>query len=108
MTNTFKVGDLLIWTETAWAKHVWNRDNTRQGFVYSMPPAGFYKIVDIDILYRDIDNDDAPIYYVQSLENSRYEVSLDELNLAKNFQLASVKYQEDSELISSLDIVGLL
>jgi hypothetical protein len=101
MTNTFKVGDLLIWTETAWAKHIDHKNNTAQGFVYSMPPAGFYKIVDIDY-------DGGLTYYVQSLENSRYEKSLDELNFAKNFQLASEKYQEDSELISALDIIGLL
>jgi hypothetical protein len=98
MTNTFKVGDLIIFTEEAWAKHVWNRDNTRQGFVYSMPPAGFYKIVDIE----------AGALYVQSTENPRYEQTYSAKNFANNFQLASEKYQENSELISSLDDIGLL
>lgn len=101
MTNTFKVGDLLIWTEEAWAKHIDRKNNTPKGYDYCMPPAGFFKIVDID-------NEEGLTYYVQSLENPRWEKSLDQLNLIYNFQLASEKYQEDAELISALDIVGLL
>jgi hypothetical protein len=101
MTNTFKVGDLVTWSESAWAKHLHNQNNTSRFFVYAMPPAGFYKIVDID-------NDDAPIYYVQSLENPRYEKSLDELNLAKSFDLVSEKHQDDAELIFALDGIGAL
>jgi len=98
--TTFKVGDLLIWTEEAWAKHIDRKNNTAKGFVYSMPPAGFFKIVDID--------EEGLTYYVQSLENPRWEKSLDQLNLIYNFQLASEKYQEDSELISALDLIGAL
>ena len=101
MTNTFKVGDLLIWTEEAWAAHIDFRDNTAKGYDYCMPPAGFFKIVDID-------EENYITYYVQSLENPRYEKSLDQLNLIYNFQLASEKYQEDAELISALDLIGAL
>jgi hypothetical protein len=63
-----------------------------------MPPAGFYKIVDIE----------AGSLYVQSTENPRYEQAYSAKNFAKNFQLASEKYQDDVELISALDIIGLL
>jgi hypothetical protein len=96
--TTFKVGDLLIWTETAWSKHVYYRDNTRKGFTYSMPPAGFYKITWA--------NEEA--FTVQSTENPKYEQCYTARNFANNFQLVSEKYQENSELISALDIVGLL
>ena len=101
MTNTFKVGDLLIWTETAWAKHIDHKNNTAKGFVYSMPPAGFYKIVDID-------DDGGLTYYVQSLEDPRYEKSLDELNLAYQFEPVSNRHQNEAELISALDDIGSL
>jgi hypothetical protein len=101
MTHTFKIGDLLVWTETAWAKHIDRQNNTVKGFLYLMPPAGFFKIVDID-------SEEGLTYYVQSLENPRYEKSLDELNFAKNFQLASEKYQEEAELILDLNDIGLL
>jgi hypothetical protein len=103
MTNTFKVGDLITWSESAWAKHLHNQNNTSRFFVYSMPPAGFYKIVDIDI-----DRDQDLIYYVQSLENSRYERSCYESTFARDFVLASEKHQDNVELIFALDDIGLL
>jgi hypothetical protein len=101
MKHTFKVGDLLVWTETTWAEHTYRKNNPVKNFLYLMPPAGFFKIVDID-------SEEGLTYYVQSLENPRWEKSLDELNLAKNFQLASVKYQEEAELILDLNDIGLL
>ena len=103
MTHTFKVGDLVTWSESEWAKHLHNQNNTSRFFVYVMPPAGFYKIVDIDM-----ERDEALIYYVQSLENSRYERSFDELSFVKSFDLVSEKHQDDAELIFALDGIGAL
>jgi hypothetical protein len=100
--TTFKIGDLLVWSEAAWAGHVDRVNNhAREGFTYWLPPAGFYKIVDID-------EEEALTYYVQSLENSRYEVSLDQLRLVSDFDLVSNRHQNEAELISSLDDIGLL
>lgn len=63
-----------------------------------MPPAGFYKITWAE----------NSILYVQSTENPKYEQAYPAKNFATNFQLASEKYQDDAELISSLDDIGLL
>jgi hypothetical protein len=94
----FKVGDLVVWTESAWAKHLDNKNCTDRFLAYVMPPTGFYRITEIYDL----------TYYVQSVESPKYERSMDALNFVYSFDLALEKHQEDAALIFALEDIGAL
>jgi uncharacterized coiled-coil protein SlyX len=96
MTNTFKVGDLVTWTEEEIASLESFMKNSRPGFAALFPPLGFYRVIDID--FGDIT--------IKSLEDDFYEQTVWKDNVEKKLRFVTDKFQDDAELISALDSIG--